>query len=84
MSNTHFEKYVRYEGLTLERKELYDEELQNAFSLLRRNKSPGYDGISSNVIESVSNEIFGVLRHVVNLSIYQGIFPEDSVLYSNF
>ena len=32
VSNTHFGKYVKYEGPILERKELCNEELRNAFS----------------------------------------------------
>ena len=33
---------------------------ENAFSSLKRIKSPVYHGISSNIIKSVSEEIFGV------------------------
>ena len=77
VSNTHFEQYVKYEGPILERKELCDEELKSAFSSLKCNESPGCDGISSNVIKSVSEEIFGVLKHVLNLLINQGVFPEN-------
>ena len=29
------------------------------------------------VVKSVSEEIFGVLKHVLNLSINQGVFPEN-------
>ena len=72
--NTQFEQYVKYEGPVLERKELCDE---MAFSSLKSNRSPWYDGISSNVINSVSEEIFFVLKHVLNLSMNQGVFPEN-------
>ena len=77
MTNTHFEKYVKYEGPIPERKELFDEEPQNIFSSLKRNKGPRYDDISSNLIKSVSNKIFGLLIHVVNLSIHQGVFSKN-------
>ena len=50
-SNTHFEQYVKYEGLILERIAFCDEELKNALSSLKSNKSPGHDGISSNLIK---------------------------------
>ena len=41
------------------------------------NKNPGYDGISSKVITSVLEEIFDVLKNMLNLLINQGVFPEN-------
>ena len=76
-SNTHFEQYVKYEGLILERIAFCDEELKNALSSLKSNKSPGHDGISSNLIKCVSEKLFDVLKHVLNFSIHQGVFPEN-------
>ena len=70
-SNTHFEQHVKYEGPNLERKELRNEELKNPFYSLTSYRSPGYDGISSFVVESVSEEILSVLKQVLNLSINQ-------------
>ena len=67
----------KYEGPVFKRKEVCDEELKNAFLLLKSNKSPEYDFISSNVIKSVLEEIFSILKHVLNLSINQGVFPEN-------
>ena len=60
-------------GPVLEGKELCDEELKNNFPSLKSNKSPGYDGISSNIINSVSEEILDVLKHVLKLLINQGV-----------
>ena len=77
VSNTHWERYVKNEGPILERKELFDEELKNVLSSLQSNISPGYDDISSNVIKSVSEDIFGVLKNVLNLSVSPGVFPEN-------
>ena len=64
VSNTHFDQYVKYEGPNLEdkKKELFNEELKNVFSSLKSNKSPRYDDISSNIIRSVTEETFGVLK----------------------
>ena len=77
VSNTHFEQYIKYEGPILERRKLCDEELKNVFSALKNNKSQGYDGISTNVVKSVSEEIFGILQHMLNPSTNQGMFPEN-------
>lgn len=77
VSNTHFEQYIKYEGPILERRKLCDEELKNVFSALKNNKSQGYDGISTNVVKSFSEEIFGILKHMLNLSTNQGMFPEN-------
>ena len=76
-SNTHLEQSVKYEVSIFERKEVCDEKLESVFSSLRSNKSPGYDGISSKVTMSVSEEIFSVLKHMLNLLINQGVFPEN-------
>ena len=55
VSITHPKQYVTYKGANLERKELCSEE--KYLFLLKTNKNPGYDGISSNIIKSVSGEI---------------------------
>ena len=47
----------------VERKELCGEEPKNTFS--------------SNAAKSVSEEIFSALKHMLNLSINQGVFPEN-------
>ena len=71
VSNTYFEQSV---GSNLESKELCDEEIKKFFSSLKSKSSPGYVGISSN---SVLEEIFGVLKYVLNFSINQGVFPQN-------
>ena len=65
VSNTHFEQYVEYEGPNLERKEVCNEQLKYSFSSLKTTKIPRYDCISSNVIKSFSEEIFGIIKDVV-------------------
>ena len=65
MSKTHFEQYVNYKSPNLERNELCDEKLKNVFSSLKSHKRSGHE-ISS----------LGVLKHVLNLSINQDVFPE--------
>ena len=75
VSSTNFEQYVKHKGPNFNRKEHCDEELNDdAFISVKSKKSAGYDGVSSNVIKSVSAEIFGLLKHVLNLSVNQGVF----------
>ena len=57
----------------LERKQLFNEELKNVFFSLKSR----YDDISSNVIKNVSEEMFGVSKHVFNLLINQGVLLEN-------
>ena len=44
---------------------------------LKPNKSPRYDNISSNVVNETSDIFFTPLKHIFNLSLQQGIFPEN-------
>ena len=56
---------------------LTDDELKEALRSLKPNKSPGYDNISSNVVNETSDIFFTPLKYVFNLSLQQGIFPEN-------
>ena len=53
-----------------------DDELKQAFSSLKSNKSAGFDQIYPKVIKHVASEIFKPLKFVINLSIRQGIVPQ--------
>ena len=44
---------------------------------LKPNKIPGYDNISSNVVKKTSGIFFTPLKCIFNLSLQQGIFPEN-------
>ena len=52
-------------------------ELENEINNLNSKKSPGYDGISSQVIKTVATEISEPLSHVFNLTFLTGIIPDD-------
>ena len=54
----------------------YDLELENAFSTLKLNKNPECDDISPDVVKIVSNEIFFILKHIFNIALGKGVFPE--------
>ena len=52
-----------------------DQELEEAFDSLKPNKSPGFDDISSSVVKFCASGIFNPLKHIFNLSLQTGIFP---------
>ena len=60
---------------------LTDDELKEALRSTKRglklNKSPGYDNISLNVVNETSDIFFTPLKYIFNLSLQQGIFPEN-------
>ena len=51
-------------------------ELKEAFFSLKTNKSPGYDDINFNVVKRCFGEINEPLKHLFNLSLENGTFPE--------
>ena len=59
--------FSKYEGPVLEIKEIADCELHKAFSFLKSTKSPGYHNISSNIVKTVSNEVFSTIKHLFNI-----------------
>ena len=52
-------------------------ELKEAFFLLKTIKSPGYDNINFNVVKKCFGEVNEPLRHLFNLSLENGFFPEN-------
>ena len=40
-------------------------------------KSPGYDGVSSQIIKKIANEISEPLAHIFNLTFLSGIIPDN-------
>ena len=51
-------------------------ELKEAFFSLEISKSPGCDNINFNVVKKCFGEINEPLKHLFNLSLENGIFPE--------
>ena len=66
----HQENSMTYNSLTYE-------ELDKAFKSLQANKSPGIDEIDINVVQETYEIIKPFLLHVFDLSLKQGIFPND-------
>ena len=52
-------------------------ELKDAFSSLKTNKSPAYDGISSNIIKQCFGTLNRLLHYIYNISVQTGVFPEE-------
>jgi hypothetical protein len=53
-----------------------DDEIKTIIRNLK-NSSPGYDGIKGNILKLSSEYIIPVMTHMVNLSLSQGIFPNE-------
>ena len=54
---------------------LSENEFEEAFKTLKRNKAPGHDGLDVNIITSVYEFIKKPLLNIFNESINLGIFP---------
>ena len=61
----------------MEEKPITDDDLNEAFQRLKTKKSSAYDEISSDVIKRISPSVFQTMRYIFNLSIENGIFPDQ-------
>ena len=52
-------------------------ELKNAFYSMKINKSPDYDGISSNIIKQCFGILNRPLHYIYNISLQTGVFPGE-------
>ena len=76
----NYKDYLQEGFPILEEYPLSDKELEEAFKSLKLHKSPGYDDISVNVVKKVTSVIFQPLKHIFNISILKGIFPDKMKL----
>ena len=76
-SQTKFDQYLNPHQTFMGDANLTDDELKEALRSLKPNKRPGYDNISSNVVNETSDIFFTPLKYIFNLSFQQGIFPEN-------
>ena len=72
-----FDQYLNPHQSFMDEANLTDDEVKEALRSLKPNKSPGYDNISSNVVNETSDIFFTLLKYIFNLSLQQGIFPEN-------
>ena len=63
--------------ITLNQTALSEDEFEESFKLLKRNKAPGYDGLDINIITSVYELIKEPQLKIFNELINLGIFPEN-------
>ena len=76
ISQAKFDQYLNPQQTLMGEANLTDDEVKEALRTLKPNKSPGYDNISSNVVNETSDIFFTPLKYIFNLSLQQGIFPE--------
>ena len=74
-SSEVFKQFMNVSKTVLQEYALQDQELEEAFSILKSNKNPGFDDISSSVVKFYANGTFNPLKHIFNLSLQTGIFP---------
>ena len=74
---TKFDQYLNPHQTFMSEANHTDDELKEVLRSLKPNKSPGYDNISSNVVNEISDIFFTPLKYIFNLSLQQGIFPEN-------
>ena len=77
LSNKSFESYLKENEHEMTEYELTHEELDNAFKFLESNKGEGLDEIHVNIVKSVFDLIRDPLHFIFNLSLKQGIFPNE-------
>ena len=76
-SQAKFDQYLNPHQTLMGEANLTDDEIKEALRSLKPNKSPGYDNISSSVVNETSDIFFTPLKYIFNLSLQQRIFPED-------
>ena len=62
-------------SVTMQHKYVFINELRDPFFSLKLSKCPGYDEISFNVVKKCFSELCEPLKHVFNISIETGVFP---------
>ena len=75
-SSNSFTSFLNQTHSIMEKNSLSINDLKEAFFSFKTNKSPGYDDISFNVVKKCFGEINEPLKHLFNLPLENGIFPE--------
>ena len=75
-SNIKVESFLSGNYPTLNENPLTVNELKDAFSKLKSNKSPGFDDISSDVVKFVIDALIVPTKHIFDLSLKKGVFPD--------
>ena len=77
-SSNSFTSFLNQTHSITEKNLLSINELKETFFSLKTNKSPGCDDINFNVVKKCFGEINEPLKHLFNLSLENGIFPEKN------
>jgi len=75
-SKKHFSDYLLKFEKAFCTEDLKYDEIDQAMKTLQKNKSPGNDGISCNVLHECYGQIRKILYFIFNKSITTGVFPE--------
>ena len=75
-SSNSFTSFLNQTHSIMEKNSQSINELKEAFFSSKTNKNPGYDDINFNIVKKSFEEINEDLRHLFNLSLENGIFPE--------
>ena len=75
VSSKVFKQFMNVSKTLLQEYALMDEELEKAFNSLKSNKSSRFNDISSSVVKFCASGIFNQVKHIFNLSLQTGIFP---------
>ena len=70
-----FKQFMNVSETVLQKDTLQDDELKEGFNSLKSNKSEEFDNNSSSVVNFCISGIFDPLKHIFNLSLQTGIFP---------
>ena len=76
-SSVTFDNYLKIFNANQPEHNLTVNELKDAFFFLKINKSPGFDEISFNVIETCFGTLHKPLLHIFNQSLQSRIFPDN-------
>ncbi|XP_065642152.1 uncharacterized protein LOC136073836 [Hydra vulgaris] len=72
-----YKSYLRKKASVMNELEITLVELKNAFNTLQQNKRPGLDDTSVIVVKNVYDIIEYPLLHICNLSLKNGVFPDQ-------
>ena len=76
LSQRSFEMYLKGSDSSFEELNLSDEERKTAFFSFNGGKSPGFDGISYNIVKENFNYLLVPLKCISDLPLKSGTFPE--------
>ena len=71
-----FQDFLTSHNEKMQFEKLNFDEFEEAFKSLKRNKTAGFDDLSSNIVIDAYDSLKNILFHIFKVSIKQGIFPD--------